>query len=184
MADDKDNKHDKHDKDLLSRADSLINAETGAAHSDRRESLRRLPRRRSFVASTTVTATPAVHLSPPSSDDDDLPLLTDVVIPAPTGPEEDVDHMASRLRSTLAADLADLVDRRLSSELPALLDAALVKAADHLRHGIAATIDTALRDFVAERGQLRLPLAEPDSGQAATARQQPAAHPEPPRDPV
>ncbi|MEF8700201.1 MAG: hypothetical protein V5B32_00950 [Candidatus Accumulibacter sp. UW26] len=160
------------DSDLIDRANSLINADTAAAGSSR-ESSRRLRRRRSFLASTTleVTTLPALP-GRPAGDDDDLPLLTEVVLPALPADAKSAGQVAPVRRPDLAADLVDLIDRRLQSELPALIDATVQHASDHLRRGIDAAVGTAVRDFLAERGQLRLPLEDPaadredSSGQA------------------
>lgn len=157
------------DKDLLSRADSLIKPE-GVANSERRESTRQMRRRRSFLASPTPSD--VERFARRSSEDDGLPLLTEVVVPEEPEPEESVESIAAGLRPALAADLAKLIDLHLAAELPALVEASLLDAADHLRHGIEATITAALRDFIDQRGQLPLPLEDPDSSEAAAADQE------------
>jgi hypothetical protein len=101
------------DNDLIRRVDSLINADAGAAGSDHRDGSRRLRRRRSFLASTTpadssASRTPA---TPSGEDEDDLPVLTEVVLPAPEVPAED----RARLRETLAAELAERLDQQLQT---------------------------------------------------------------------
>ncbi|WP_300335779.1 hypothetical protein [Accumulibacter sp.] len=154
------------DKDLLSRADSLIKPE-GAANSERRESTRQMRRRRSFLASPTPSD--VERFAWRSSEDDGLPLLTEVVVPEEPEPEESVESIAAGLRPALAADLARLIDCHLAAELPALVDASLREASDQLRHGIETTLAAALRDFVGQRGQLPLPLEDPDSSEATAA---------------
>ncbi len=170
------------DMDLLSRADSLIKPETAASSGDRRDSSRRIPRRRSFVASATGTPDTLARRS--ASDDDDVPLLTEVVLPAPAEPVETIDRIATKLRSTLADDLADRLDRQLARELPALLEATLVNAAELLQQSLETTIERVLSDFVAQRGQLRLALTEHAADKAASADQDQASGPGPQRDPV
>lgn len=107
-------------------------------------------------------------------DDDDLPVLTDVVLAVPPDPEEDAQGIAAGLRSTLAGDLADVIDRQLADQVPALLEATLVKATGELRLGLEATIRSALSDFLGQRGQLRLPLDEPGGDGPAAHDSQPA----------
>ncbi|MBK7675229.1 MAG: hypothetical protein IPJ27_11005 [Candidatus Accumulibacter sp.] len=160
------------DSDLISRANSLINADAGTAGSGR-EISRRMRRRRSFLASTIANDT-ADGLSPPAragDDDDDLPVLTEVVLAARTTSEEEFVNPRDNLRPALAADLAHHIDRQLSSELPMLIEVTLRNAAAQLRLGIDAVIETAVQDFLAERGQLRLPLEHRVTGEEAAADQ-------------
>ncbi|WP_300453725.1 hypothetical protein [Accumulibacter sp.] len=156
--------------DLISRADSLIKPD---AAGERLESRLQMSRRRSFVASPTRAdrrLAPA-RPTPPASDDDDLPVLTDIVLPATTEPGANLEPLVARLRATLADDLADMVARQLANDLPVLLEAALLNAAEPLRQSLEATLQLALRNFVAARGQLRLPLAERhDDEQSAADR--------------
>lgn len=160
------------DKDLLSRADSLINSDSGAGGSARGELPRQMRRRRSFLASSTPSAMPygaaaSTQLAP---EDDNLPLLTDIVVAAEAVAEEESDdHVTASLRPALAAELAQFIDGHLADELPALVEAAALHTAKRLRDGIGASIAEALRDFVAERGQLQLPLEEPAGGEDAAA---------------
>lgn len=160
------------DSDLISRANSLINADAGTAGSSR-EISRRMRRRRSFLASTDAKDTSNVS-SPPTraaSDDDDLPVLTEVVRTTGPAPGEEFASIGDNLRPALAADLADHIGRQLSSELPLLLEVTLLNAAGQLRHGIDAVIETAMQDFLAERGQLRLPLEDRVTSDEAAANQ-------------
>ncbi|HMW53992.1 MAG TPA: hypothetical protein PKZ67_08430 [Accumulibacter sp.] len=152
------------DSDLIRRVDSLINAEA-AAGGDRREDARRPRRRRSFLASATPAGSSAsiTPVTPSGNEEEDLPVLTEVVLPTPDVPAED----SAKLRETLAADLAERLDRQLQSEMLALVEAALLTATDYLQNGIAATIETVLRDFIEQNGQPRQPIEEP-------ARDQPA----------
>jgi len=155
------------DSDLIRRADSLINPEADPAGVDRRECSRHLHRRRSFIASVDRP----VKSTPPDrngAEDEDLPVLTEVVSPAEALPEAKAADIDTELRSMLATDLADVVDRQLRNDLPELIEAALCGAAEQLQRGLATTIETALHDFLSQRGQLRLPLGDPgDSPQDA-----------------
>lgn len=147
MADDR-------DLDLISRANSLISAntdalagETGRGHS------RRLQRRRSFVVSTMRADREQLveRLQKIRADDDDLPVLTDVIattdvdVPA-LGNASSVDN---RQATALAMDLADQVNRQLADALPALLEEALAVAGEHLRQGVGTLMESVLRDFMA-----------------------------------
>jgi hypothetical protein len=80
-----------------------------------------------------------------------------VVLPAPEVPEED----RARLRETLAAELAERLDQQLQSEMPTLVEAALLTATDHLQNGIAATIAAVLRDFIEQNEQARQLIENP-----------------------
>jgi hypothetical protein len=87
------------------------------------------------------------------ADDDDLPVLTDVIVTT------DVDVPAlgnaspldDRQATALAMDLADRVNRQLADALPALLDEALAVAGEHLRQGVGTLMESVLRDFMAPR---------------------------------
>lgn len=156
--------------DLISRADSLIKPE---ASGERLEGRPQMARRRSFVASPMRADRRLAPAQPtPPVDDDDLPVLTDIVLPAPAEPA-DLEPMVARLRATLADDLADRVDRQLASDLPVLLEAALINAVEPLRQSLEATLRLALRNFVAARGQLRLALGERCDDEQSTADRRP-----------
>ncbi|WP_300317611.1 hypothetical protein [Accumulibacter sp.] len=161
------------DKDLLSRADSLIKPEAGTTLGERRKNPRPSRRRRSFLAAA-VSDTPdgPTRFTRRSGEEDDLPLLTEVVVAEQPAPEESIDSIAAKLRPALAASLAELLDRHLAAELPALIEASLRDATSNLRSDIATTINIAVRDFVMQRGQLQLPLEAPDSSQAEAAEKQ------------
>ena len=63
----------------------------------------------------------------------------------------------------LATQMAEAIGRQMAYELPTLIEATLLNAEEGLRTGITATMDAALRDFIARRKQLQLPLDEPGS---------------------
>lgn len=147
------------DGDLISRADSLINADAGAAGSERRGNQRHGRRRRSFVASTAErNDTEDGAAAATAGEDEDLPLLTEVVLPAVDAAAAAPTTSADALRPLLAGELGRLLEQRLASETPALIASALDSAGEQLRQGIAAAIAAALGDFLAQRGQLPLPL--------------------------
>ena len=99
---------------------------------------------------------------------DDLPVLTDVV-----AVEDDIDGAGDRLQeridetqvALLAAQIAHTIGEQLARDLPGLIETALASAGEQLSHGIGATMETALQDFIARRRQLALPLDEPRDGE-------------------
>jgi len=133
-----------------------------AEHSDvvdRIDSL--MKRRRSFVASTArKNDTASAPL--PTNDDNDLPVLTEVVSAEAAVSEVSPDRFDETQVSLLASDIAHAIGQQLTYELPTLLEATLLTAGEELRARITSTMETALRDFIARRKQLRLPLDEPN----------------------
>ena len=135
--------------DVVARANSLIR------------------RRRSFVATPPDKAEPVTVSTPaatatPATEDDDLPILTEVISAEAAISEDSVDHFDETQISILASDIAHAIGQQLTYELPTLLDAVLLTAGEELRAGLTSTMETALRDFIARRKQLRLPLDEPN----------------------
>ena len=129
---------------------------------DRADSLMR--RRRSFVAArprAPEMAKPA-SVPLPAIEDDDLPVLTEVVSADAAGFDERSERLDETQVSLLASDIAHAIGQQLTFDLPSLLETALLNAGEELRAGITATMESALRDFIARRKQLRLPLDEPD----------------------
>ena len=127
---------------------------------DRADSLMR--RRRSFVAAPASKPEMA-SVALPVIDDDDLPVLTEVVSAEAAVSEEPSDRFDETLVSLLASDIAHAIGQQLTYDLPSLLETTLLNAGEELRAGITATMETALRDFIARRKQMRLPLDEPNS---------------------
>ena len=97
-------------------------------------------------------------------EDDDLPVLTEIVSAEAAVSEDKTDRFDETQVTLLASDIAHAIGQQLTDDLPALLEAALLNAGEELRAGITSTMETALRDFIARRKQLRLPLDEPDNG--------------------
>lgn len=141
--------------DIVSRADTLM-------------------RRRSFVAAapqlpatdTGTIAPAAAPATPVPPADDDIPVLTEEVA-LPEAPAEAAprDRFDATLAARLAAEFAHALERRLAAELPTLVEASLAVLEADLRRGIVDIADAAIKDFVARREQLRLPLDEPGSRQ-------------------
>ena len=123
---------------------------------DRANSLMR--RRRSFVASITDkpdTPGPAAT----ADEDDDLPVLTDIVAGEASAPSSRADRYDEEaLLSIIATDLVRTLERQLATELPTLIEAALLSAQQELQTGINSTLEMALKAFLARRHQLSLPL--------------------------
>ena len=129
-------------------------------------------RRRSFVAGIRRLEDPAEKTEAPTQplpklDDDDLPVLTEVVpeeqlIPVQAEPpKSEPDDEA--LLAIIGDDLVHSIENQLAIELPTLIEATLLGAQAELRNGINSTLEMALRDFLARRQQLRLPLNDPNN---------------------
>ena len=130
---------------------------------DRADTLMR--RRRTFVAARPRAPEIAPPIPTPplqAAEDDDLPVLTEVVAVDAAGFTEHSERFDETQVSLLASDIAHAIGQQLTSDLPNLLETTLLNAGEELRAGITATMETALRDFIARRKQLQLPLEEPD----------------------
>ena len=129
---------------------------------DRADTLMR--RRRTFVAARPrppeIASVPP-NLAPQVAEDDDLPVLTEVVAVDAAGFPEHSERFDETQVSLLASDIAHAIGQQLTNDLPSLLETTLLNAGEELRAGITATMETALRDFIARRKQLQLPLEEP-----------------------
>jgi len=139
-------------EDVVSRADSLM-------------------RRRSFVASPPPAPAPVLTLDDfpvliaevgPATEDD-IPVLTEEVLP--DTPEGSIprDRFDETLATRLASEFAHSLERRLATELPTLVEASLAVLEADLRRGILDIANDAIKDFVARREQLRLPLEDPEN---------------------
>ena len=125
-------------------------------------------RRRSFVAAQPIRAEPIPEIptltTPASTLEDDLPVLTEVVSAEASVSEKRAERLDETEVALLAAEIAHAIEHQLAIELPTLIEAVLLNASEELRSGINSTMETALRDFLARRKQLRLPLDETDTG--------------------
>ena len=128
---------------------------------DRADSLMR--RRRSFVATQPATPPAPLGMPQPVAEDDDIPVLTEVISAEAAVSEGSTNRVDETQITLLASDLAEAIGQQLTYELPTLLEAVLINAGEELRLGITETMETALRDYIARRKQLRLPLEEPNS---------------------
>ena len=128
---------------------------------DRADSLMR--RRRSFVAAPPAVQPPRPIETPRVAEDDDvddIPVLTEVVSAEAAVSEDSPRRDDDTQITLLASDLAYAIGQQLAYELPTLLEAVLINAGEELRIGITETMETALRDYIARRKQLRLPLED------------------------
>lgn len=125
-------------------------------------------RRRSFVAAQPIRAEPIPEIptltTPASTLEDDLPVLTEIVSAEASVSEKRVERLDETEVALMAAEIAHAIEHQLAIELPTLIEAVLLNASEELRSGINSTMETALRDFLARRKQLRLPLDETDTG--------------------
>lgn len=148
--------------DIADRVNALLRAESPPPAGRRR---------RSFVAAlasttevTKATALPSEPELTPISEDDDLPVLTEVV---PTEvaavPAENQDDIDDAKIAALISEMAQAIGEQMAFELPTLIEATLLNIGEELRAGITSTMEMALREFVAHRKQLRLPLDEPEN---------------------
>ena len=125
-------------------------------------------RRRSFVAAQPIRAEPTPEIptltTPASTLEDDLPVLTEVVSAEASVSEKRAERLDETEVALMAAEIVHAIEHQLAIELPTLIEAVLLNAGEELRSGINSTMETALRDFLARRKQLRLPLDETDTG--------------------
>ena len=123
-------------------------------------------RRRSFVASKNETPPPESKVEAPVQEEntDDIPVLTEVVVAETGVTEEKAELPEDTQEHLLASDIARAIGDQLTRDLPDLLETVLLNAGENLRAGITATMETALRDFIARRKQLRLPLEDANDG--------------------
>jgi len=131
-------------QDVVDRADSLIR------------------RRRSFVAAPPPRQPVQVDEPPRVDEEDDIPVLTEVVSAEAAVSESSPNRVNETQITLLASELTHAIGQQLTYELPTLLEAVLINAGEELRTGITETMETALRDYIARRKQLRLPLEDPN----------------------
>ena len=120
---------------------------------DRVDSL--MLRRRTFIATRPQRQ---IQEPPAPPEDDDLPVLTEVVPPEAAVAEAKTERFDETQITLLASEIAHAFGEHLANDLPALLEAALLRTSKELRAGINMTMDAALREFLARRKQLHLPL--------------------------
>lgn len=123
---------------------------------DRADSL--MQRKRVFVAGAPSTPVKSELAMP---DDDDLPILTEIVdISEVSG---DMPTAAARqpldpLADAVTQEFALQLQQRFASELPGLIDQATATLTIELQQAVQRIADQCLRDFVGQRRQLPLPL--------------------------
>ena len=150
------------DDDVVDRADALMRRRRFVAIAGRRAEPQPAP-----------SPAPSPHAPTPTPLEDDLPVLTEVVVdddlPVLTDALPDAtddssqlatederealitvltQRLSSQLSSELGSELAQAVERRLAAELPTLIEAVLLDVGTQLRAGITASVSDACRDFV------------------------------------
>jgi hypothetical protein len=159
-------------------------------------------RRRSFLASRqddipeapmppvrTEEENPFLNLFPTTKEEEDIPLLTEVIpveneefetegheapvfgeafveAPpvAPVAPVAPVVSDGNISIEELVTRMTEAIDQQMAYELPTLVEATLLSASEDLRTGITSTMEAALRDFVARyKQQQQLPLDRADT---------------------
>lgn len=131
---------------------------------DRADSL--MQRKRVFVAGAPQ-ATTTNELA--TSDDEDLPILTEIVdISEVSGdtPNATARPLLDPLADAVTQEFALQLQQHFASELPGLIDQATAKLASELQQTVQRIAEQCLRDFVAQRRQLALPLANPAADRA------------------
>lgn len=111
-------------------------------------------RRRAFIAvperiienSGSADDTPIAPL--PATEDEDLPVLTEVVSLEAEMSEDKAMHLDETQLSLLASVITHAIEQQLAHDLPALIDAALHHAGDNLRAGIATSLENALHEIL------------------------------------
>lgn len=125
---------------------------------DRADSL--MQRKRVFVAGAPSAPVKSELAIP---DDDDLPILTEIVdISEVSG---DMPTAAARqpldpLADAVTQEFALQLQQRFASELPGLIDQATATLTIELQQAVQRIADQCLRDFVGQRRQLPLPLPD------------------------
>jgi hypothetical protein len=122
-------------------------------------------RRRSFLAAHRSYTEPEKN-DLQEVEDDDLPVLTEIVpVESPVVEEPSAQAATQQIDEEqvliLATEIVQAIGKQMAYELPSLLEATLLNASEELRAGIASTMETALRDYIARRKQLALPLEDP-----------------------
>lgn len=128
--------------DVLDRTDSLIR------------------RRRTFIAARPPAPPSIPTTAPKTSDEEDIPTLTDVVSPEAAISEARSDRLDETQVTLLASEIAHAFGEQLAKSLPSLIEAALLQTGKELGSGISTVMENALRDFLSRRRQLHLPLDE------------------------
>ena len=124
-----------------------------------------LMRRRRFLAVRHAEAdgspiqTEEIAPFPAVDEEDDIPILTEVVAAEEEEEEEEEGEAETPVTAKaqtpadleeLAARMARIIDQQMACELPTLIEATLLDVVTDLRAGIASTVEAALRDFVGE----------------------------------
>jgi hypothetical protein len=129
-------------RDVIDRIDSLVN------------------RKRVFVAGAR-TVSSGRH----AAEDEDIPMLTEVVDiteVSSDAPTRAAHPPIEPLLDAVTLDFAYQLQQRFALELPTLIDEATNKLKIELQQNMHRITDQCLREFVARRQQLPLPLPDAD----------------------
>lgn len=105
-------------------------------------------RRRAFVAAPSPMIDNSPVPPPALSEDDDLPVLTEVVSVEAAVSEQKTEHLDEAQISLLASVITHAIEQQLANDLPGLLESALREASESLRAGIAVSMENALHDVL------------------------------------
>jgi hypothetical protein len=139
--------------DAVDHDDSLAPAEVSIRRLSSADNPLGVRHRRRFIANPPPRVEPSLN-----EEEVDFPILTEEV-----GVDTDLaaEDLEKALASILASDMAYAIEQHLAAELPTLIETALLNAKEELYSGINETVALALRNFLARRQQLRLPLEDP-----------------------
>ena len=118
-------------------------------------------RGRSFVANRP--APPGSEKTNRPAEDEDLPVLTEIVPADAPATRQSNDRDEETQTLLITSEIAHAFGEQLTSDLPALLESALSKVREELHAGIGEIMETAVRNVLARRRQLDLPLEETNS---------------------
>lgn len=112
-----------------------------------------IQRRRTFLATrpppqATAPPPPSISKQTPPIEDDDLPVLTEIVSPEAAVSEQKYERLNETQITLLASEIAHAVGEQLANELPALIETTLLQTRKDLRAGISSIMESALRDFI------------------------------------
>ena len=100
-----------------------------------------------IYAAALLAATPTLAIS----EDEDMPILTEVVSPEAADSKGAPLPVDAAQVEALTAEIVESVKRRLSYELSTLLEAVLLNTVEELEAGIAASVETAIRGFMEQK---------------------------------
>ncbi len=110
-----------------------------------------------LASSADTPSEPKAPLAADDADDEDLPVLTEVVPPEASVGGMTAAALEDRLAHQLASELGQTFSAYLERELPALIETACQNLADTVRRDVRAIGENALKEFLAHRGSRYTP---------------------------